>query len=373
MISDRPIGLFLSGGVDSTAVLGLTSQFASGPVNTFSSGFKVNQEQEKYNVDFNLARLTSRHYATNHHELLISGNDARDNLEKIIWHLEEPVANPSKVPLYLLAKYAKNQVAVVLGGNGGDEIFGGYKRYYFSEQLDRFQKLPAILSHNILPWFLSSLSQKDNLAQKLKTPPGLARFLLFMTQNQPNLGKVFKQEIRLSDIKQFLANKYPENIFKDKTKYLMHLDLSIWLPDESLIRFDKMTMAHGLEHRVPILDHRLVEFAFRIPTSYKVQGKKKNKMIFRQAMAEYLPAYIQNQKKRGWFSPGAKWLRTSLKEMAYTALSPSYCSATSQYFDFNSARRMLDKHITGEKYNLDIIWSLMTFQIWAKIFIDKQL
>lgn len=151
----------------------------------------------------------------------------------------------------------------------------------------------------------------------------------------------------------------------------MYLDLLTWLPDESLIRSDKMTMASGLEERVPILDHRLVEFAFKIPTRYKVRGKKYNKWIFREAMKDYLPPHILNKEKRGWFSPAAKWLRAGLKDFAYDVLSPNYSPATQEYFNFPQIRKILDNHISGKEYNLDIIWSLLTFQIWHRQFIKK--
>ena len=150
----------------------------------------------------------------------------------------------------------------------------------------------------------------------------------------------------------------------------MYLDLLTWLPDESLIRSDKMTMAWGLEERVPILDHRLVELAFRIPTKYKVRGKKNNKWIFREAMKDYLPPHLLNKEKAGWFSPASKWLRAGLKDFAYEVLSPDYCPGTQKYFDFSKIKTVLDNHISQKEYNLDIIWSLITFQIWYKNFIE---
>ena len=139
-----------------------------------------------------------------------------------------------------------------------------------------------------------------------------------------------------------------------------------------MIRSDKMTMASGLEERVPILDHRLVEFAFKIPTKYKVRGKKNNKWIFREAMKDYLPSYISNKDKRGWFSPAGKWLRRGLKDLAYEVLSPNYCPETKEYFNFAEIKKILDDHISGKEYNLDMIWSLISFQIWYRQFIKKQ-
>lgn len=373
LISDRPLGIFLSGGIDSTSVLGIASEMTKAKIKTYSVGFDIDIETEKYNLDFELARKTSQHYNTDHHELLISGADAREHLEKVIIHMEEPAPNPVQIPTYLLAQMAKKSVAVVLGGDGGDEIFGGYDRYLHSRTIDRFQSLPGILKHKLLPLFLEKVLRKSDLKTKLNTGQGIARYLLFMAQNKKVLSKAFKKELpKKHALEEFLKEYYPENKFKDNNKYLMYLDLLTWLSDESLLRSDKMTMAHGLEQRVPILDHALVEFAFRIPTAFKVRNKKNNKWIFREAMKEYLPQHLLNKSKRGWFSPASKWLRKELRTMAYEILSPGYSMATRDYFDFNQARAILDKHISGEEYNLDIIWSLLTFQIWYRKFINNQ-
>ncbi len=366
LVSDRPVGIFLSGGIDSTSVLGMASKFASGRIKTYSVGFDI--DQEKYNIDMNLARQTGQYYGTDHHELLVSDIDIRDNLERVVWHMEEPIPNHIQVPTFLLAQLAKKDVAVVLGGDGGDEIFGGYPRYYHSKLIDKYQLLPCFLRKSVLPRFLEFVFKKENLKEKLNTPSGVARYLLFMSQKQKILSQVLNQEVAEDLTKDFLQERYPENKFEDKGKEFMYLDLKTWLPDESLIRSDKMTMAFGLEERVPILDHRLVEFAFRIPTKYKVCGKKKNKWIFQEAMKEYLPSHILNKEKRGWFSPAAKWLRTGLKDFAYDVLSPNYCPETQQYFNFRQIRKILDDHISMKKYNLDIIWSLLVFQIWHRQF-----
>lgn len=368
LISDRPSGIFLSGGIDSTSILGIASEFVSGKIKTYSVGFDIKIEPEKFNRDLELARQTSGHYNTDHRELLISDIDARDNLEKAIWHMEEPVPNPIQIATFLLAKEAKKEVAVVLGGDGGDEIFGGYPRYYYSRLVDYYQFLPLFLRKAVPLRLLEKILKKENLTEKMNTAQGVSRYLLFMAQKEKILSGVLNKEIDADFTKDFLKGQYPENKFRDPQKYLMYLDLSAWLPDESLLRTDKMTMAFGLEERVPILDHRLTEFAFRIPTKYKVRGKTDNKWIFREAMKEYLPPHLLGKEKRGWFSPAAKWLRMGLKDFAYEILSSDYCLATKEYFDFSQIRKILDDHISGEKYNLDIIWSLLTFQIWRKLF-----
>src|SRR3989344_3167820 len=169
LISDRPLGIFLSGGIDSTSVLGIAKEFVPGKIKTYSVWFDV--EPEKFNIDFYSARKTADFYQTDHHELLISDIDARDNIEKVIWHMEEPVPNSVQIATFLLAREAKKDVAVVLGGDGGDEIFGGYPRYYYSHLIDRYQLLPPFLRKNIAP-MLQLFIKKNNLREKLETPKG---------------------------------------------------------------------------------------------------------------------------------------------------------------------------------------------------------
>ena len=196
LVSDRPVGVFLSGGIDSTSVLGMVSEFMPREIKTYSVGFDINIEPEKYNRDFWLARQTAQHYGTNHHELLINDIDARDNIEKVIWHMEEPAPNPIQIATFLLAREAKKEVAVVLGGDGGDEIFGGYPRYYYSKLIDYYQFLPLLLRKNVPPWFLKVFSKRENLKEKLNTPQGVPRYLLFMAQKAEILSQVLNREMK---------------------------------------------------------------------------------------------------------------------------------------------------------------------------------
>jgi asparagine synthase (glutamine-hydrolysing) len=371
--SDRPVGIFLSGGIDSTSILGSASNVSKGKIKTYSTGFDI--EPEKFNQDLILAKKTSEYFKTDHHELIVTGKDARDNLEKVIWHMEEPVPNPIQISTFLLSQQTKNDVAVVLGGDGGDEIFGGYPRYYFSRIIDKYQCFPEFLrKSSLINQFIETALRKKDLLKKLNTPNGVSRYFLHMSQKERLLSRVLNPNFKIEERSSlnFFKENYPENKFKDNSKYLMYLDLMTWLSDESLLRSDKMTMAFGLEERVPILDHRLVEFAFKIPTKYKIKGRKSWKWIFKESVKEYLPSHILNQQKRGWFSPAAKWLRSDLKDFAFDVLSPDYCKDTKEYFNFLEMRKILENHISKKEYNLDIIWSVLTFQIWYKEFIEAK-
>ncbi len=369
LISDRPVGIFLSGGIDSTSILGIVNQLGHKKINTFSVGFDF-EDKKKFNFDLDMARRVSQDYRTNHHELIINGKDMLENVEKVIYHLDEPISNATQIATFLLSKFTKEKVAVALGGDGGDELFGGYPRYAYSQLTSNWQKLPQFLRENVLTDFslnlLGKYLKKENLSQKLNLPSGVGRYLLFMSQKDNVLEEVLNQEYFQRDLtKDFYGKEYFQNWPEDDfEKHFMLTDVKTWLVNESLMRTDKMTMAFGLEERVPILDHRLVELAAKIPSKYKIKGEGKD--IFKKAMKEYLPEYVIKAPKRGWFSPVAKWLRTDLNDFAHDVLSENYSPATSQYFNFKEVNKMLDDHISKKRYNLTCLWILITFQIWAK-------
>ncbi|MBU1179757.1 asparagine synthase C-terminal domain-containing protein, partial [Patescibacteria group bacterium] len=159
---------------------------------------------------------------------------------------------------------------------------------------------------------------------------------------------------------------YFEAGWKDKINQMLRADMETWLIDESLVRSDKLTMAHGLEQRVPFLDKDLVELAFRIPSKYKLNTQTQGKKILKDAVSDLLPDFVLEQKKRGFFSPASKWLRGDLKQMSHEILSSGYCDKTKDIFNWEEVRKILDNHIEHKEYALNTIWSLMTFQVWAR-------
>jgi asparagine synthase (glutamine-hydrolysing) len=370
LISDRPVGIFLSGGIDSTSILGIVNQLGHKQIKTFSVGFDFKDNPDYCNFDFQMAKRVSQDYQTDHQELMISGRDMLENIEKAIYQSDEPVANATQIATFLLAKFAKEQVAVVLGGDGGDELFGGYPRYFYSKYASQWQALPELIRDNFLTNsfldYLGKYFKKINLSKKLNTPASAERYLLFMSQKDDILEEILNPDYFQPDLtKNFYQGKYFQSFpQKDFEKYFMLVDLWTWLVNESLMRTDKMTMAFGLEERVPILDHRLAELSVKIPSKFKLRGE--GKYIFKKAMSQYLPDYVLKAPKRGWFSPTAKWLRTDLKDFAYDVLSEKYCPATSDYFNFPNIRKVLDDHISKKRYNLICIWVLITWQVWAK-------
>ena len=361
LVSDKPLGLYLSGGIDSSAVLHCASRHKKN-IDTFSVGFDLaeKEQRDKFNADFYLARRTAKHYGTNHNEVLLSPQNILDNLEKCVWHMDEPISNPTSFSMMKLASFAKQKADVVLGGDGGDELFGGYDRYRLSLAAGYYQKLPNRL-RNIL--------SRGGRLQKLNTPAGIDRFALFMFQKDVLLKETINNNFLKFDTKNFFQEKF----FSQKNKrsfeeQFMDTDLRSWLADESLMMTDKMSMASGLEIRVPLLDNELVKLAARIPIKHKI-SLGKTKIVLKEAFRGKIPSFLFDQPKRGWFSPAAKWLRRKeLQIKAREILSSSYYNETSLIFNWENIEKILDGHLSGEKYNLNILWSILTFQIWAKMY-----
>ncbi len=368
LVSDRPLGLFLSGGIDSTAILAAMSKELGGGVKTFSVGFETPVQGERYNADFVLARKSAEHFKAEHHELVIGGRHLKENFEKIIWHLDEPISNPIQAATYLLAEFAGKEVVVAFGGDGGDELFGGYGRYWYNFQIEAFGPfLRPFLSNNLLKG-LERFSGREGLAAKLSFSK-LERFLSFMAQKEARIGRFLRPEVNNAGAAEDVFGKYFSKNWRDGTNQMMAADFQTWLQDESLLRTDKLTMAHGLEERVPILDSELVKLAFRIPSRFKIGTKLQGKRIFREALKADLPPFILKEEKRGWFSPASKWLRGDLRDFAREALSENYCSESANLFDFKEIQKMLDEHLESKSYHLNTLWSLITFQVWARQFL----
>ena len=367
LVSDRPVGVFLSGGIDSTAVVGAMSALG-GNVETFSVGFEKTEEAEKYNRDFELARKTAAYFGTTHHEFVLSAHDVQTRFEKALWHMDEPVSNHIQAVNLFLAEQTARYVTVALGGDGGDEVWGGYDRYYLNQLIDRLRRMPAWVRHSAVKAVLHARN-KDDWYQKLETAPGVDRYFEFWGQKESTVASFLRPDFNRTNVtKIFFAERYFQNIWSDFTKQMMAVDLQTWLPDESLVRSNKMSMAASLEQRVPLLDHRLVELGFRVPTQYKIAHKGHGKDIFIEALQEYLPAHVLGQTKWGWFSPAAKWLRTDLNAYAREVLSPSYNQETRDFFDFEAIQRMFEDHCSKKQYNLNALWLLMTFQVWYNTF-----
>lgn len=357
LISDRPLGVYLSGGVDSTTVLNAVSNVQKN-ITTFSVGFELSEgeQEEKFNKDMLLARKTAQLYKTDHHEVLVKKDEVINLLEEASYIFDEPVSNPTIIPMIKLARFAKEKVTVVLGGDGGDELFGGYERYRLSLISQYYQLIPS---------FITKILNNFSKFNKLDTHKGVEQFMLFMFQKDKNVSRVLNEKNN-SLPKEFFDKKYFSDTYKSGPELLMNVDQNSWLVDESLLRSDKTSMSAGLELRVPLLDLEIVDYAKHIPVKEKVSPNS-TKKILKNAMKGILPEYILKQPKRGWFSPGAKWLRDpNVLVYVTNVLSEEYYTPTKDIFNWKEVKDMLDEHVRGDSYHFTMLWAIISFQLWAK-------
>lgn len=360
LVSDRPVGLFLSGGLDSTIVLDSATK-AKGAVETFSLRFAVRDDEDpqKFNADADLAKLTAAHYGARHHEVLLDEAIFVRLLPETIRQLDQPIANATAVAQLFLAREAHRHIVVALQGDGGDELFGGYPRYRLSLLMDWYQYLPGMVR--------TMLGGVSSRLKKLNTPAGIERMKLFMFEKDETLLRAVNKEfVTLAPAGQFTRAYLTGKEGVDFTSVFMDADRQSWLADEALARTDTMTMASGLEARVPLLAVGLIAYASRLPSSARV-SLFENKKILRRAFAGRLPKHVLDAKKRGFFSPMAKWLRRpAVLKLVQGALSPGFHSGTDTLLNFPGVQKMLDDHVAGRGYALSTLWTLVTFRLWAK-------
>jgi len=364
LISERPLGIFLSGGIDSTAILGMASAASAKPLQTFSVGYEKTEQSEKYNADFHIARRTAEYFGTDHHEILVSGKMVADAFPNVISAMDEPISNHNQPSIFFLAKEARKDIVVALGGDGADELFGGYGRYWMSDQLNHLQKLPAWMRSET---FLTLLG-KSELSNKLKTKQGIDRFLAFMGHKPNEVLSILNPSFFNEATGREIFSEYFHPLWGDFTNQFMAVDLETWLPDESLLKSDKLTMAFGLEQRVPFLDPELLHLAYRIPSKWKLDHRYLGKKLFREAVNDYLPDFVKDRRKAGFFSPAAKWLRSDLLPIARDIFSDNYVD--DPYIDTENMRGLLEDHVMKRGYHLNIIWAAMTYRVWKKTVLD---
>lgn len=361
LVSDRPIGLFLSGGLDSTIVLDSATR-AMGKVETFSLRFDVraDEQSDKFNADADLAAQTAAHYGTNHHEILFREEEFVKMLPEAIYSLDQPIANATAVAQLYLAREARKHIVVALAGDGGDELFGGYPRYRLSRFMDMYQHLPQWV-RKFLPLFSSQFS-------KLNTPAGIERTQRFLFEKDKTLSRVVAPGLLTKNP----AHRFEEQYLSgrneaDFTQLFMDADRRSWLVDEDLARTDTMTMAASLEARVPLLNTDLVLYASRIPGNQRVGLRGASKQLLRDAFKKRLPAHVALAPKSGFFSPTAKWLRRpKMLALVREVLSPGFHPATDAMLNFEGIKKMLNAHVEKREYAMTTLWTLVTLRLWAK-------
>ncbi len=378
LISDVPLGAFLSGGVDSSLVVGMMAKLSGQPVKTFSIGF-----EEKEFDELSYARIVSDHFSTEHHEFIVKPN-AIDILPKLVWHYNEPFADSSAIPTYYVANLTKDFVKVVLTGDAGDENFAGYPRYLRSKWVASFTKIPENLRKDLLPTFLRALS---TLHIREKTLNRLSDFIESLStdqaRNYAEQIKVFnereKEDIYTEDFCEkvekmdpldFLFRKFEESGTENLLEQLLYVDMNSYLPEDLLVKMDVATMANSLEARVPFLDHKFMELVSEIPFHLKLRGRE-GKFILKKAFKDFLPGVVFERKKMGFGVPLAKWFRNELKEYVHEVLLDDK-TLNRGYFKREGVERLLNDHIALRYDHSSRIWALLFLEVWFRIFMDRE-
>jgi asparagine synthase (glutamine-hydrolysing) len=375
LVSDVPLGAFLSGGIDSSTIVAAMDQAASEKVRTFSIGF----EDATYN-ELPYARQVAAHFGTIHEEAVLNP-DIVDMAEKLIGHLDEPLADFSIFPTYLVSQLARQQVTVALSGDGGDELFGGYDTY-IAQKFDRFYgRLPTSMRHQLLPNLFNRLPPqpaKKGLINKAKRfieggmlPAELqhTRWMIFLNEAEKNdLYRPGLRECVNGDSAAMLLRHFQETTSRDWLAQHQYVDIKTYLADNILTKVDRMSMAVSLETRVPLLDHRIVEFALNLPSHLKIH-RGQTKVILRRAMTGRLPKAILNKPKQGFSIPLKHWLRGSLRPMMIDLLSPDRIRKR-EYFDPGTVQRWVVEHLEGQANHSHHLWPLMVFELWQQQTLD---
>jgi len=371
MMADVPLGALLSGGVDSSIVVGTMSQLTSQPVKTFAVGFDVPEYSE-----LPFARLVAEHFGTEHHELVVKFSDLSDYWPLLTWHRDEPVSEPSDLGVYLISKLARQHVKVVLSGEGGDELFAGYPKYVVDWMANYYHLLPAAIRDLVITPLLDSLPysmRKVKFAARSLSQPAPQRWMnwfgVFNGQLKEDLlSASIKASIDLDSSRAF-RRWLEKNPQRDNLSSMLYLDTKIWLPDNLLMKGDKMTMAASLEARVPLLDYKLIEYAASIPSNIKIKPFKA-KYLFKQAFADFLPEPILTRKKMGFNVPIGTWFREGQRSLI-SQLLLSERARSRGFFNDAFVARLLRDHLEGRTNYQAQLFILASLELWFRVFIDN--
>jgi len=367
LMSDVPLGAYLSGGIDSSSVVGIMSTIMDQPVKTFSVGFGVGEPID----ELSYARITAEYFGTEHHELTAKSSDVEKLLPKIIWHLDDPIVDPAILPTYLVSELARKYVKVVLTGEGADELFAGYEDYKIAMRNNhRISKLPQYLK-NLIPKF-ARIIPNYKIREYIKTISTESKdhILWGPLFNEKEKRKLYS-EYFFSKTKNINSNNITSYYFQksnmDLLNKLLYVDIKTWLPDDLLLKVDITTMANSIEARVPFLDHKLVEFSATIPYYLKLKNQTE-KYILRKSVSNLLPKAILNRKKHGFSVPINTWIEKYLKDMISEIISRDAIHERG-YFKHSTVQKIM-QHATSPKYSHQL-WSLLTLEFWHRIYIDE--
>ena len=378
MVSDVPIGAFLSGGVDSSAVVGYMARHSQHAIRTYAIGFEGGEAEALYN-ELPYARRVAGLFKTQHREIVVRP-DVVGLLPNLLWHMDEPVSDTAFITTYLVSQFAREDVKVILSGVGGDELFGGYRRYLGGHYADRFRRLPswvrrsAASAANRLPadrhsGLLNTLRlAKGFLASAEMTPDERYRSYLQVLDRETVGALMLHPDLSRPD--PLTAAFEGAGAGSDELNRMFAVDAETQLPDDLLLLTDKMSMAVSLECRVPLLDHQLAELAASMPAAIKVRdGRLKH--LMKQALSELLPADILDRKKRGFGTPMGAWLKRELAPVLKRLLAPEVVRSRG-LFHAPVIERLMADHEANRADLTDALIALMNLEIWSRIYLDRR-
>jgi asparagine synthase (glutamine-hydrolysing) len=375
MIADVPVGVLLSGGVDSTGMLSFAVHATDKKISSFTVGFSGSEVADERPY----ARLAAETFGTQHHDMTITARDFVAFMPKYVWHMEEPVCEPPAIAMYYVSKLARNYVKVLLSGEGGDEAFAGYSNYRNLVWLERVKRGLSPLN--------GTVARGLSLADSVFHLPRMAKYVPLMNDRFPDyyysrtsnphrftgnrLGKMYSadftqvidREHTLRPVRALQAHVRGKNTLDA----MLYIDTKTWLPDELLIKADKMTMANSVELRVPLLDHRVLEFAASLPPSFKLNGFT-SKYILKKALSQKIPKEIRNRKKTGFPVPYESWLRNDLKDVVWSVLTDRR-TVERGYFRKDAVEALLEANSNGTNYSKEI-FSLLSLELWQRTFLE---
>jgi asparagine synthase (glutamine-hydrolysing) len=371
LISDVPLGAFLSGGMDSSIIVGLMALVNEKPVKTFTIGF---EEQGYSEVDD--ARMIADHFKTDHHEFRVK-SEAIDMLPKLVWHFDEPFADSSAIPTYYVSKIAREHVTVILSGDGGDEMFAGYRRYINRNGYAGYRKLPRMLRERILgPLAVAAPFQMPSRnflleISRLEKKENFDWIEIYPYIKNELYSREFQRDVQKQDHPGSVIHYWKNMPESPLLSRLQYSDTKVYLPEDILVKVDRMSMANSLETRAPLLDYEVAEFAAGIPAEWHFKDGRAKYML-RKVAEKFLPEPIFHKKKHGFAIPANEWFRNELWEMTSDLLGSSRFHSRG-YFNQRNVSKILNEHKKGARDYSTWLWCLVNFELWFQTYMDSDL
>ena len=370
MVADVPLGAFLSGGIDSSLVVALMAEASDRPVRTFSIGFEDAAFDELPH-----ARRVAQHLGTDHHEFVVRP-DALGIIDRVVWHFDEPFADPSAIPTWYVSEMARRHVTVVLSGDGGDELFGGYDRYRPHPRVASFDRIApgvgravAAAAWRALPHGVRGRNFLRHVAHDAQGRYVDSVTFFHEDERQALLAPALRAELRGWSTEAYFGRPFERLSGLPLDAQKMGFDFETYLPEDCLVKVDRMSMAHSIESRVPLLDHRVIELAASIPAAMKMPGGQL-KHLLRTLAFSLVPREILDRPKQGFSVPIGAWFRGELRD-AFGDILGSPAARGRGYFEPAVVDRLLAEHLAGRRDHSWKLWQLLMFELWHRQYLDQ--